>query len=102
MTWRKPWGAAGVFLDSLLLGKRSCRERMPSSGEIPGHLKQKTQSGSLTGSAAVGGLGPHVHLNTSWVKITQGNQVRLAPSIRNEVQLCKQRTQREEKMRQGD
>lgn len=27
-------GAAGVLLDSLLLGKRNCGERAPSSGEL--------------------------------------------------------------------
>ena len=63
-------------------GKEELRGESPKLRGTPGHRRREMHSGSLLGSAGVGGLGPDIHLNTSWVKITQGNQVRLALSIR--------------------
>lgn len=75
-------GGGGCILRLATDGKEELQGENTKLGEIPGHLQWKMQSGSLIGSAGVGGLGSNIHLNTSWVKITQGNQVRLALSIR--------------------
>lgn len=77
---RNTGAAAGV--EALLTGQRDCRKEKCNLGEIPGHPKQKTEQGNPTGYTGVSGIRTDISLNTSWVRISQGNRVRLAFHIR--------------------
>lgn len=77
-------GGGGCILRPLLMGKRSCRREHQARGNS-GHLQWKMQSGSLIGSAGVGGLGSNIHLNTSWVKITPRKSSETESSLHKKI-----------------